>query len=75
MKFFENIPLLGVIAFSVIATVTLVQIPALAHLIKAAPLSLNQWLALVVLSFSILVFEEIRKIFSRSHRRHAHSGL
>lgn len=65
MKFFGNMYLLAAILFSTIMTIAVVQIPMLSQFLKTTPLTLKEWLILTAISFSILVFEEIRKFFTR----------
>ncbi|KKU78499.1 MAG: ATPase, P-type (Transporting), HAD superfamily, subfamily IC [Candidatus Peregrinibacteria bacterium GW2011_GWA2_47_7] len=69
MKFFENRALVAATLFSIIATVAVVQIPFISMYIKTVPLSLNGWLTIAAVSFSVLLVEEIRKIFVRSRMR------
>lgn len=43
----------------------LVYTPFMQHIFKTVPLSLTQWLLLILISSSILVAEEVRKFFAR----------
>jgi Ca2+-transporting ATPase len=61
MKFLQNIPLLGAVAFSLLMTVALVQIPFFHKYIKTTSLSATQWAVLAAVCVSMLFFEEIRK--------------
>lgn len=65
MKFFENLHLIAAIIFSVGATILLVQLPFFSRYIKTTPLTFTEWLLLSGAAFSILLFEEIRKVFIR----------
>lgn len=65
MKFFENLHLIAAIIFSVVATILLVQLPMFSRYIKTTPLTLTQWLLLTAAAFTVLIFEEIRKLFTR----------
>lgn len=62
MKFFSNLYLIGAVLFSVVGTIAIVQLPFFQKYLKTVPLSLNQWLILTAMAFSILIFEEIRKL-------------
>lgn len=68
MNHLKNLYLVAAVASSVIITVALVQIPFFQNFLKTTPLTMQQWTILVGLSFSILVFEEIRKFFTRRRR-------
>lgn len=65
MGFFRNMHLIGAILLSTIATVAFVHMPFFQNYLKTAPLSLKKWMILIAFSFSILAFEEIRKLFVR----------
>lgn len=73
MKFFGNLYLLGAIMLSAIATVMFVQMPFLNNYLKSVPLTLNQWFVVIGCAFSILVFEEIRKLIRRTKMSHVRS--
>lgn len=76
MKFFSNLYLIGAVLFSVVGTIAIVQIPFFQKYLKTVPLSLNQWLILTAVAFSILVFEEIRKlIYGFSSKKIARAEL
>ena len=63
--FFSNIYLLGAIAISVLLTVAIVELPILQQSIHTTSLTLTEWFTLILLSFSILIIEEIRKLTVR----------
>ncbi|MFA6521465.1 MAG: cation-transporting P-type ATPase, partial [Candidatus Gracilibacteria bacterium] len=65
MNFFGNMYLIGAILFSTIMTIVIVQVPVISQFLKTTPLSLKEWLILIAISFSILIFEETRKFFTR----------
>lgn len=65
MNFFSNLYLLAAIVFSVTSTVLLVQLPFFHEYIKTTALSPREWLSLGLIAFSVLIFEELRKIFVR----------
>jgi len=74
IKFFSNLYLVAAVAFSTIATVAIIQLPFFQKYLKTVSLTFRQWSVLIGLSFTLLIFEEIRKIFTRRRlaREHLH---
>lgn len=65
MNPFKNMYLVAAVASSTLFTVAVVEIPFLQKYLKTTSLTLQQWGILVALSFSIMVYEEIRKFIMR----------
>lgn len=68
MNFFSNFHLLAAVAFSVLATIAFVQIPFFQGYLKTTPLTFHQWVFLIAVAFSVLLFEEIRKAFTKAKK-------
>ncbi|MBI5413091.1 cation-transporting P-type ATPase [Candidatus Peregrinibacteria bacterium] len=65
MNPFKNMYLVAAVASSTLFTIAAVEVPFLQKFLKTTSLTSQQWGVLVAFSFSILVFEEIRKFFLR----------
>jgi Ca2+-transporting ATPase len=65
MRFFENMYLIAAVFVSTAATVAFVQMPFFQKYLKTSPLTLSQWGAVTGVALSIILFEEVRKIFRR----------
>lgn len=65
MNPFSNKFLVGATAIVIILQLLAVYNPVLQKLLKTAPLTLSEWLIIIVISASIIVVEEIRKFFYR----------
>lgn len=63
-KLFSNLYLLGAIAISIISLLIFIEVPVIQTFLHTAHLSLYEWGYIVLISFSILVIEEIRKIIA-----------
>lgn len=61
----KNLFLWFAIFISVLLVLFVVQVPFAQRLFATAPLSLFEWVSVLVVGASILFFEEIRKIFAR----------
>lgn len=59
---FSNIHLLGAVAISIIFTVAIIELEPIQRFIHTTALSLQEWALLILISLSILVIEEIRKL-------------
>jgi P-type Ca2+ transporter type 2C len=57
--------LIGAIAISIILTISFVEIPLLQTFLGTTSLDLKEWLIVLVGGFSVLVAEEIRKLFTK----------
>lgn len=57
----SNLTLVGAIAISLIFTVLFVEVDFLNHFLNTTSLTIQEWALLIVLSFSVLIVEELRK--------------
>jgi len=62
---FSNLYLLGAIIISVLTTIAIVEIPFLQEYLHTTHLDLNDWSIVLAASLTVLIVEEIRKIFVR----------
>ena len=67
LKVFSNKYILLAVLVSLVLQVLVVQIPFLQPVFKTTALSLKEWGAVVLLSLSIILYDEVRKIFSRKY--------
>jgi len=65
MDLFSNKFLLGSVMMSVILCISLVYLPLFQEMFKTVALSAMDWVWIVVISSSVLVVDEIRKVFVR----------
>ncbi|MBU1976245.1 MAG: calcium-translocating P-type ATPase, SERCA-type [Nanoarchaeota archaeon] len=70
--FFTNKLLLAAVAFSVFLQAIVVHVPFLQDLFKTVGLSWMDWLVVVLVSSSVVIFEEIRKALLRKHNLGEH---
>ncbi len=67
MNPFSNMYLVGVIAMVICLQLAAVYTPFLQKVLHTVPLSLLEWLIIVLVAFSIILVEEIRKFFYRKN--------
>lgn len=65
LNLFSNPKLLWAIVSSILLTVVMVELPLAQQYFHTAPLSLLQWLIVIVAACSIILFEELRKFIAR----------
>jgi Ca2+-transporting ATPase len=65
IKLFSNKFVILAVVISLVLQVSVVQLPFLQGVFKTVGLSLMEWLAIIMLSLAIIVYEEIRKLSER----------
>ncbi len=68
-RLLSNPYLLGAIVISLILTVAIVEVPFLQNYLHTTSLDITDWLYIIVGTFLMMIFEEIRKFFSRLYAR------
>lgn len=61
--FFSNKILIGITVFVLCLQLLVIHIPFLQYIFDTMPLSLNDWLIITSMASSIIIFDELRKIF------------
>lgn len=65
LGFFTNLWLIGAIMISLIVTFLMIEVPLLQQYLGTTHLSFTDWTIILLTSLSVLVVEEVRKIFAR----------
>jgi Ca2+-transporting ATPase len=68
MNFFSNKYLLGATSIVISLQMLAVYTPFLQRILHTVPLTLSEWMMIVVIATSIIWVEEIRKFFYRSRK-------
>ncbi len=66
MELFTNKPLLGVTAIVIILQIFAVYSPFMNKFLKTTPLELGDWLLMALIATSIIIVDEIRKMYVRN---------
>jgi Ca2+-transporting ATPase len=66
---FSNLWLIAAISLSVLLHCLILYIPFLAKVFGTVPLSLNDWLLVLIFSFPVVIIDEILKIISRRRNK------
>lgn len=69
-NFFSNKFLLGATAIIVILQLFVVYHPFMNKILKTTPLSLKEWGAIILIAFSVIAVEELRKLACRFVKKH-----
>ena len=67
LKLFSNKYIILAVIVSLVLQVLVIQVPFLQTIFKTTALSLKEWGSVVLLSLSILLYDEIRKVFARRY--------
>lgn len=66
---FTNLWLIGAIFISVLVTLSIVEIPFMQDYFGTTHLTLKEWLTFAGISFSVILFEEIRKLIIKTYKK------
>ncbi|MBW2991292.1 calcium-translocating P-type ATPase, SERCA-type [Candidatus Woesearchaeota archaeon] len=69
IKLFSNKYIIWAVLVSLVLQIAVIQVPLLQKVFKTMALSLFEWGAVVLLSLTIIIYDEIRKVFARKHMR------
>lgn len=66
---FDNLWLWGAISISTLLHCLILYIPFLAKIFGTVPLSINDWILVLIFSLPVILIEEVLKFISREKRR------
>lgn len=64
VKFTDNLALQGVMLFAATLQVLAVELPILNTIMKTVPLTMDEWIRVILVSFSVIIVAEIDKLVS-----------
>ena len=74
MGFFKNPYLLGAIVLSIVLQIGAIYLPFMQNALGTAPLTINDWGTIILVSSSIFFVDEIRKLIQRKIEKPANAG-